>query len=217
MDVVGNDIACNPLGTNTPGDLASRCQATAGCVAFNIHQQPGGVPNYCLKSARSPVSDQKATWMKGSCQGIYTGAQRVRCCGPCLQTASCVNGPPVAPQCTHSTRRPSRRAVQLRHAPPLTHSMRAPAPWLVLLIRCPRSVSRRLRTQRRQGRRRLVRMQRQQRANGRRRQLLPPQRGGDERRLPVQGRLHLGGPRLRCVAEVLPSGLGTFLPYDMPV
>jgi hypothetical protein len=61
-----------------------------------------------------------------------------------------------------------------------------------------RSAKRRLRPERRQGRRRLVRMQRQQRAHGRRRQLLPPQLGGDkQRRLPVQGRLHLGGPRLR--------------------
>jgi hypothetical protein len=94
MDVVGNDIACNPLGTNTPGDLASRCQATAGCVAFNIHQQPGGVPNYCLKSARSPVSDQSTTWMKGACQGIYTGARRSR---GCHLTRCCLCAPWPAP------------------------------------------------------------------------------------------------------------------------
>ena len=69
----------------------------------------------------------------------------------------------------------------------------------------PCSTCHRLRPERLQGRRRLVRMQPQQCAGGRRHQLLPPQRGGDQRRLRVQGRLHLGGPRLRCVAAALPS------------
>ena len=76
MDVVGNDIACNPLGTNSPGDLAKLCQTTSGCVAFNVFQPLGGVPTFCLKTARTPLSDQSTTWMKGTCQGFYTGANR---------------------------------------------------------------------------------------------------------------------------------------------
>ena len=76
MDVVGNDIACTPLGTNSTADLARVCQTTSGCVAFNVFQPAGGVPTYCLKNARTPLSDQSMTWMKGACQGIYTGAQR---------------------------------------------------------------------------------------------------------------------------------------------
>ena len=71
MDVPGNDITCNPLGTNSPDDLAKLCQAASGCVAFNVFQGPGGVVSYCLKTVRSPLSDQSTTWMKGSCQGFF--------------------------------------------------------------------------------------------------------------------------------------------------
>ena len=78
----------------------------------------------------------------------------------------------------------------------------------------PCSTCHRLRPERLQGRRRLVRMQPQQCAGGRRHQLLPPQRGGDQRRLRVQGRLHLGGPRLRCVAAALPS-ISAQLPWNV--
>jgi hypothetical protein len=73
MDVFGNDISCNPMGTNTLGDLAKLCQATSGCVAFNVWQPPGGVLNYCLKTSRSATVDLSTSSMKGACLGTYTG------------------------------------------------------------------------------------------------------------------------------------------------
>ena len=83
MDVVGNDIACTPLGTNSTGDVAKLCQNTTGCVAFNIFSRSSdGVSMYCLKNARTPLSDQSTTYMKGACQGVYTGAQRRFLSGP---------------------------------------------------------------------------------------------------------------------------------------
>ena len=32
------------------------------------------------KSARTPLSDQSTTYMKGTCQGIYTGAHKAVAC-----------------------------------------------------------------------------------------------------------------------------------------
>ena len=81
MDVFGNDITCTPLGTSSPGDVAKLCQSTSGCVAFNIFLATDGAIKYCLKNARSPLSDLSTTYMKGTCQGFYTGAQ----CGAAQQ------------------------------------------------------------------------------------------------------------------------------------
>ena len=80
MDVAGSDIACKPLGTNSTADLARLCQNTTGCVAFNVFLTTDGTIKYCLKSARTPLSDQSTTYMKGTCQGIYTGAHKAVAC-----------------------------------------------------------------------------------------------------------------------------------------
>jgi hypothetical protein len=86
LDMFGNDIICTELGTNSTDDLARLCQATSGCVAFNVWtQQPEGVVSYCLKHNRTALSDQSTTYMTGACQGVYTGAQRA--CSAGLQRA----------------------------------------------------------------------------------------------------------------------------------
>jgi hypothetical protein len=77
MDMFGNDIkTCNPLGTNSTDDLARLCRTTSGCVAFDVWREPGGVESYCLKHTLTALSNESTTYMKGACQGIYTGAQR---------------------------------------------------------------------------------------------------------------------------------------------
>ena len=73
MDVIGNDIICSPLGTSSPGDVAKLCQSTIGCVAFNVFLATDGAIKYCLKSARTPLSDLSTGAMKGTCQGTYIG------------------------------------------------------------------------------------------------------------------------------------------------
>jgi hypothetical protein len=121
-----------------------------------------------------------------NCAACAAGSTTI--CGACKSGFTLSNG-----QC-------SQGECRALNAMPLVCN---PHPWICMgspaARLCPpfRSAKRRLRPERRQGRRWLVRVQRRQRAHGRRRQLLPPQLGGDKRRLPVQGRLHLGGPRLR--------------------
>jgi hypothetical protein len=76
MDMPGNDITCDLLGPGSPDDLARLCHATTGCVAFNFYTRPAdGLVRYCLKHTRTALSDQSITYMKGACQGVYTGAQ----------------------------------------------------------------------------------------------------------------------------------------------
>ena len=106
MDVAGNDIACNPLGTNSTGDLAKICQTTSGCVAFNVFLTTDGTIKSCLKNARTPLSDQSTTYMKGACQGIfYTGAHNAVACLGCtggIWLAMCLR----RMECFLSERRP---------------------------------------------------------------------------------------------------------------
>ena len=115
-DVIGNDVTCSRVGTSSPGDLAKLCKATSGCIAFNVFTATDGAIGYCLKSARSPLSDLSTGAMKGTCQGTYMGAQNAVACLGCTGGTTlamclrCMSGVPAPLTAVLPLRAPSARA-----------------------------------------------------------------------------------------------------------